>query len=247
MKYNQEKWNEVKEVLTQLGPNYNILEEQIDIITQREFIKRRKIISKFDQELKSSLKKDYIEHINDLFSNIVSNDIKKDMLIVLSGVEDVAVYRAIENFSKEDSPIKNWAIIALQQNRMLLLTSLQDDPGVFISSGLGGIDSRLRFFCVFPFKKDKTVEDFQKKLFLDEAKLRISNADGIIEKFNSNYNFITLTILLHVETDIKTMLDDLIKECNKYGDFINKNMIVTNVKILSTSEIKHILKTINTD
>jgi len=242
MKYNQEKWNEVNKILTQLGPNYNILEEQIDIITQQEFMKRRKIINKFDSDVKSTLQKRYVENIDDLQNDDISNDTKKDMLIILSGVEDVSVYRAIENFSKEDTAIKNWAVIALQQNRMLLTSSLQDNPGVFISSGLGGVDSRLRFFCIFPFKKDKVIEDFQKKLFQDESKLRVSNADGIIEKFNSYDDFFTLTLLLRVETDIKTMLDDLITECNKYGDFINKNTIVTNVKILSETEIKHILK-----
>ena len=245
MKYNQEKWNEVNKILTQLGPNYNVLEEQIDIVTQQEFMKRRKIINKFDSDVKSSLQEEYIEHIDDLLKDNISVDTKKDMLIILSGVEDVSVYRAIENFSKEDTPIKNWAVIALQQNRMLLLSSLQDNPGVFISSGLGGVDSRLRFFCIFPFKKNKVIEDFQKKLFQDESKLRVSDADGIIEEFNAYDDFFTLTLLLRVETDIKTMLDDLITECNKYGDFINKNTIVTNVKILSEIEIKHILKKTN--
>jgi hypothetical protein len=35
---------------------------------------------------------------------------------------------------------------------------------------------------------------------------------------------------------------EAIKECNKYGDFLNEEFIVTNVKTLSFTEIKHFLE-----
>ena len=40
---------------------------------------------------------------------------------------------------------------------------------------------------------------------------------------------------------LKMVFHEAIKECNKYGDFIKDDFIVTNVKTLSFEEIKEFL------
>ena len=86
---------------------------------------------------------------------------KKNGWSYLATLDDVSVYRAIENFSKQDTPLKKWAIIALQQSRMLLQSTLLDDPGVFISTGLGGQGLLLRYFCVFFYRVPGDLPSFQ--------------------------------------------------------------------------------------
>lgn len=86
------------------------------------------------------------------------------MLTVLATLDDISIYRAIENFSKQDTPLKSWATVALQQSRMLIQSNLLEDPEIFISTGLGGRGNLLRYFCVFLNRqKENSLEEFQQK------------------------------------------------------------------------------------
>jgi len=52
----------------------------------------------------------------------------------------------------------------------------------------------------------------------------------------------SLLLLLPMNHSLKDVFQEAIIECNKYGDFLNEDFIVTNVKTLSFEEIKHFLE-----
>lgn len=131
------------------------------------------------------------------------------MLVVLATLDDVSVYRAIENFSKQDTPLKKWAIIALQQSRMLLQSTLLDDPGVFISTGLEvkgyycGIS--VCFLSAFP----ATYPLFSKILLKNEAETAINNAQGCIESTEFKGNYAVMLLLLPLKTELQPLSQEL--------------------------------------
>ena len=144
-KKSEKKIEDISQLLAMAGANLNILEEEVDIAVQKQYFAMQETLSKSQEDYQNACKQ-YVENINDLFDDAIDEEVKKRMLVILATVDDISIYRAIENFSKQDTPLKKWAVIALQQSRMLIQSTLLDDPGVFISTGLGGQGSL--FLCV---------------------------------------------------------------------------------------------------
>lgn len=241
MDNNREKnRNNINNILTKVGSNFNILEEEVDMKVQKEYFSLIKSLTTNTDEYQEICKK-YIEEINELFTQNISDDVKKSMLTILATIDDITIYRAIENFSKQDTPLKKWATISLQQSRMLIQSTLLDDPGVFISTGLGGQGTLLRYFCVFLNRKEIPLEGFQQKILKDETEAVITKEHGLIEQIDFLNKYTTMSILLPLNVDLEELFINLIDECNEYGNFLDKSMIVTNVKKLSDKEIRDIL------
>ena len=164
------------------------------------------------------------------------------MLVVLARIDDISVYRAIESLSKTDSPLKKWAVIALQQSRMLIQSTLMDTPGIFISTGLGGQNGMLRYFCVFLYRNPGTLLEFQHQIICNEITVALKPYKGILEQIDFFEDYCTLHLLFPLNADLKSIFEKTIDECNLYGNFLQRNMIITNVKKLSEEEIKSILQ-----
>lgn len=143
----EQKWKSVNQLLSRAGSRLNILEEEIDVEVQHQYMDLLEHLIKGGDF--KALREDAIVHVQDLFDEAVDAEKKKTLLILLSMVDDISIYRSIESFQKQDTPIKPWATIALQQSRMLIQSNLLDESTVFVSTGLGGHDTLLRYFCVY--------------------------------------------------------------------------------------------------
>ncbi len=239
-KKSEKKIEDISQLLAMAGTNLNILEEEVDIAVQKQYFAMQETLSESQEDYQNACKQ-YVENINDLFDDAIDEEIKKRMLVTLATVDDISIYRAIENFSKQDTPLKKWAVIALQQSRMLIQSTLLDDPGVFISTGLGGQGSLLRYFCVFVNRNTGELEDFQRSIIKNETEAAILPLKGIIEQIDFSDAYTTMIILLPIDTDLQPLFTTIIDECNQYGNFLHENMIITNVKKLDDSEIRSIL------
>jgi hypothetical protein len=81
----------------------------------------------------------------------------------------------------------------------------------------------------------------QQKLVKNELIFALKDKDGEFESIDFFEGFSTSLVLLPLKTDIKQAFNDMIEECNQYGDFLDDNMIITNVKVLSRGEIIQML------
>lgn len=232
--------NSFEELLAIAGPNFNILEEEIDIEIQKKFIAMSEEIKQ--RHNFAILQQKYLHDNSPLFDETIADDAKKEILVILSYLPEPSAYRAIELFSKLDTPLKKWAIVSLQQSRILLQSSLLDDPGIFISTGLGGQGSLLRFFIVLLHATPQGLEEYQKNLMKKEIQLAITKAQGIVEEIEYTPAYTTLLLLLPLQIDLPTVLNGIIQECNQYGHFLRNNLLITNVKRIPNEEIEHIIK-----
>ena len=238
------KIENIEQLLAIAGSNLSILEEEVDIKVQKEYFELAEQLSQNPDEY-PEISKQYLENINDLFDDAIDPEVKKKMLVVLATIDDVSVYRTIENLSKLDTPLQKWAIISLQQSRMLLQSTLLDDPGVFISTGLGGHGLLLRYFCVFFNRLPGELESFQQNILRNETATAITKVEGSIESVDFHEDYATMLMLLPLKTDLQPLFADIIDECNQYGNFLHENMIITNVKKLTEQEIHQLLRNKN--
>ena len=157
---------------------------------------------------------------------------------LLASVEEVIAYRTIEKYLKNpEKELKSWAILALQESRMSLESSLLEENQVFISTGLGGKGRKLRYFIVL-IHNNKQVTHTQAKVVENEFDFIFKKYDSEIEKIEHTNNYTTLKALIPLNVPINLVLEKSIRECNQYGNFINEKYIITNVKALTLKEIK---------
>ena len=239
MRKDQENiYRQIQDAINNLPDNFSILEEQIDVELQLQYFN-------FSKELKNEFSKEYIlERKDDLLDENIPTEEKKNLLVLLASVNEVEAYRAVERFAKNPIPeLKEWSILALQESRMLLQSTLLDEQQVFISTGLGGKGQKLRYYVVFINRKpDGMLNRTQQKLLKDELLTELKSNDGEFETIDFTEGFSTALVMLPLQTDLKNVFRNIIEECNQYGDFLNDDMILTNVKMLSRNEITEMLQ-----
>lgn len=230
-------YDKIKELLGTLPDHLSVLEDQIDIELQLEYFESSKRI-KNEKRIGSPL-----EETSNLFKNDYSLEYKKNLLTRIASLEKVEAYRIIEKYLREgDEELKCWALLALQENRMLLESRLLDENHVFISTGLGGRGQRLRYFVVIFGNEITDFSDFHKRIIRTEFEISMKNSGSVIEELNFSGSLATLLVLIPMKRIIKQIFSRVIEECNLYGNFLISNFIITNVKILSFDEIREYLK-----
>lgn len=236
------KWNDILKKLRATINNqgidsFHILEELVPLEEQAEFFK-------YFDDLKSkntSFERDV--EIELLFSPDVSIERKKKSLVLLSSTPDVKAYRAIETYQSSplEPELKNWASMAFVGSRITLDSDLSGQPQVYISSGLGGHNKKLRFFSIFSPSTHKSFTDLQKQIIEREFRFQLEKAGVDIEAFNIKDNYFTILLLFPFKTDMKIILQSIIEECNQYGNFLDEKFLFTNVKVFSDEEIQKLL------
>ena len=230
-------YKKIQEAISSLPENFSILEEQIDVELQMEYFNySREIKTKFSVEL-------ILQHQNDLFNPAVSIDEKKNLLVLLASQEKVEAFRTIEKYAKNpDSELREWSILALQESRMVIQSSLMDEQQVYISTGLGGKEQKLRYFVVFICKENiQEYSSVQRKLIRTELEYALKNINGLLEEISYEKDLAIALLLLPVKSDIQGFFSGVINECNQYGDFIRPDIIITNVKRMSMDEIRQFI------
>ncbi len=229
-----ESYEDIQKVFEEIPDNFNILEEQIDIDEQFMYFERSKTLRE-----KSEGVKVMPENCDELYSPETSSDRKKELLVSLALVPDVKAYRILEDYiRKADKTVRNWAVLALHESRMLLRSSLLEEKQVFISTGLGGKGKKLRYYVVFiAGTPEKMLEPAQQKLLKDELIFALKQEKGEFESIDFSQGFASSLLLLPLRADLKEIFSGVIDECNQFGNFLAEDIILTNVKILSRSEI----------
>jgi hypothetical protein len=230
-------YDKIQEIFGQVPGSFSILEEQIDIDLQMEYFEVSKLAKQDLDETSVMKEKD------EIFNPERDQLEKKSLFAKLASLENVEAYRIIEKYLKDETPdLRNWAILALQESRMLLESKLLDENQVFISTGLGGKGSSLRYFIVLILKSGDEFSEWQKKSVRNELEDIMKINDAEIEEIEFTATYATLMAVLPLKVSLKEVFRSAIEECNKYGDFLRTNFIITNVRKLDSREIQEFLK-----
>lgn len=225
-------FEKLQKVLKSFEGNISILNEIIDINLQVEYFDASKKIKK-EPKLEN-----LIEESEKIFLEATSIDDKKNILLHLACSEDVKAYRLIERFVNDgDKELRHWAILAMNESKMHLQTQLLEKAQLFISTGLGGIGNKLRYFFAL-FTSDKNdFSEFQQKIMKTELTDVLKQYDSELEELNFHQNIATILVLIPVHISIQDLFSKVFTECNQYGNFLSENCIITNVRVLSIDDI----------
>lgn len=230
-------YKRIQDAISSLPENFSVLEEQVDVELQLEYFN-------YGRDIKSGFTTEMImQHQDDLFDPDIPLEEKKNLLVLLASQEKVEAFRTIEKYAQNpDAELHKWSILALQESRMVIQSSLLDEQQVYISTGLGGKGQKLRYFVVF-IGSENVVEyqAVQRRLIQTELEFAVQKNDGNLEEINFKDNLAIAVMLLPVKTDIQSVFSSVINECNQYGDFVRHDIIITNVKRMSVAEIEEFI------
>ena len=228
-------YNKLKDILEKAGGKYTILEEQVDVDLQMKFFECTKELSKYKRN-----EKDVINDSEILYKLETTVEQKKELLAELSNCETVEAFRILENYLKVVSKdMQPWAILSFQHCRIGLESKLLDEHKVFISTGLGGKEDKLRYFVAFKNKLTDTFNETQKKIVRSEFDYIFKKSDCVIEEINFLDSYISIFVIMPIDCDINETIKFAISESNQYGNFLDSNFLITNVKQLQKSEIEY--------
>ena len=225
-------FDKIRKIIEEDPDNVTILEEVIDVELQMDYFK-------YSVDVKKNLDIDEVEkHKDDLFSKDVSLDKKKSLLVELASINNVDLFRIVEKYMKNpDSELRDWSILAYQESRMLIQSSLMEKTPVFISTGLGGKKDKLRYSVVFFSSDNEPFTELQKNIIKGEIEYLCNKTNSELEGIEYNKNYCSLLIMIPLKVSIKDSLLSLVNSCNELGGFINSSFLVTNVKHLNDKDI----------
>ncbi|MDR1097382.1 MAG: hypothetical protein LBL57_04550 [Tannerella sp.] len=220
--------------------HFHILEHRIPVEQQMRYFKYSDRIRKKTGEMTDV---DYERYMADLKNNERSEDEKKNILSKLALSKQVRAYRLLEQYVQHPDPeLVNWACMALMESRITLESELSGEKQIYISTGLGGKGQKLRFYVLILSSEGKPFLDYQRKVIEKEFGYTLPKADYEIEQLVIGDQYVELVFLVPVRADIKKILEDVIRECNLYGNFLSEIFTVTNVKELSPEEVRQIVE-----
>lgn len=236
MKNNDNILQKIKELLGGNAENFSILEHIVDVKVQVEYFEFSKSYPPNADNEK------VLEQEPNLYSDDFGIDDKRKLLVGLASIDKPEAYRVIERYTKDPLPeLKDWALLALQESRMLLETKLLEEQQVFISTGLGGKEGKLRYFVVLIPLEDKPFSQSQQQLIESEFEFTLKRHHSVLERVKFTGNYAVMLALVPLSKNVREPFQTAIEECNSLGPFIQSGFLITNVKEFSLDEIEDII------
>ena len=221
----------------------DILEEGIDFQTQKEYVEYSDSFEKGELT-----EKETVNLANMLYNDKVPAEGKKKALTLLAHLGSITAFRQIEKYYNDPgNELKQWSALALQECKMFLENQLTDQMTGFISSGLGGLKNRMRFYFLILPLEGQLFTVRQQNVIKDEFEIVAKNLRSLVESFDLSTTYVGFTALLPMDVAVATFMENGIKKCNELGEFVFEFYYAANTKIPNESEIKEIIRIIRSD
>ena len=230
--------DQIRDILDGIPERLRLTEDGVDPSVQQEYLEYTENLD-FGQYSEE----DISTRSHSLFSPSTSLQDKKETLAVLAHRGTLEAYRTIERFLETaDKALEVWGILALQECRMFLESSLSDLSVGILMTGLGGENNRLRHFFIIRSRGDAALTSAQEGTIKQGFSYICSKFDSILEEIQSHQYFATMKVLIPMDVAVAEIVEGGIDECNTFGDFLDTDYYVTNVKIPTKAEIQHYLR-----
>lgn len=232
--------DDIKDFLNSLPDKYDILEEGIDVQTHKEYIDHSHTF-----DLGELTEPETVNLSRILFDTKTTIEEKKKALTLLAHLGTITAFRQIEKYHEDPNKhLRQWTALALQECKMFLEGTLTDQSTGFISSGLGGLHDKLRYYFLVLSLSDKPFTVTQTKTIKEELNLVARDLNCIVESVDPSDTFVGLTVLVPMDVAVGTFIETGIQKCNELGNFVLEHYYVTNENIPDKSEIKDIIKVV---
>jgi hypothetical protein len=240
MKEQEDIFKKFHDTFHNMSGRFHILEHRIPVEQQMEYFKYS---GKIRSKNKIAGDIDYEQYMIDLSSSELSKEEKKRTLSILASSKQVQAYRLLERYvNNPDEELVNWAYMALMESRITLESELSGEKQIYISTGLGGKGESIRFYVLIMSSGGASFVDYQRKIIEKEFEYALPKRKCEIERLTIGDKYVELVMLIPILVDIKRMLEDVIGECNMYGNFLSEVFTITNVKELTREEVDQVVE-----
>ena len=229
---------DIRDFLNNIPDQFVIMEEGINVQTQKEYIDYS---HSFDRGELTQTETNNLGHF--LFDFKATIESKKKVLTLLAHLGTINAFRQIEKYFKNpDKELRQWTVLALQECKMFLESTLTDQSIGFISSGLGGVLDKLRYYVLILPSSDKQFNATQKNTIKEELNIVAKDLKCIVESVDLSDTFVGVTVLVPMDVAVGTFIEDGIKKCNELEVCVCEHYYVTNQNIPDKAEIIDIIK-----
>jgi hypothetical protein len=234
---------EIRKFLDSIPDTFEILEESIDLETQKEYMEYSESFGRGELSEKETFGLSKL-----LNKPEIPNKDKKKILTILAHSGSILAFREIEKFRKEqNSELKKWSGLALQECKMFLESELTGFSMGFISTGLGGLKDKLRiYFLILPLN-DCFFNENQQTIIAQEFKITAKELSSDIENIDPTKEYVGITALIPLTVAVGELIESGIKKCNELGSFVFEYYYATNEKIPDQEEIKEAIRIVRSD
>ncbi|MDR2473888.1 MAG: hypothetical protein LBD53_10090 [Tannerella sp.] len=220
----------------------HVLEQRVPMEQQCEYFK---FSAQVKREAKNMKEFDCDFYVSALESPDISVERKKHILSLLAHSNQAKAYRIIENFARNpDNSLANWAYMALMECRIVLESDILGEQQIFVSTGLGGKDDKLRYYAFVMSSKKTPFLDYERRTIMNEFEYQFFGSNCDIERLTIEDYFVELVFLSPMGKEMMDVFRKSINECNVFGNFLSEVVTITNIKELNHKEINGIIKTI---
>ena len=236
LRNSEEMMARMRELALKHPEKIRIVETSVDAEIQIEFFET---LQRLDEQNENALEIEDYRKI--LFGEEYSEQRIKEVLALLVTFGEVKTFRLLEEYMNSAPPeLKTWAFLACQQAKMFMESKLLEETKIYIASGLGGQNHRLRYaFAIYTNQKE--FDEYQKDTIKGEINYFLKKNDSKTEDIYFYENFAIVLCLVPVFTDLVDLLQLIINEINTYGNFLNPNVFITNEKPIVPQELKETL------
>lgn len=232
--------DELKSILS--DPNYSvhILEQEIPLEVQKEYfvfsekMKKDRSFEDVEEEDFDFMKKLVADPEEDLYK-------RKFYLCVLSMQHKVPLFRFLQSLVGDErmEAVKDWLSMVVLDCQMAIEKELSGKQQVLVSCAMGGKDKKIRFYALMMAREDKPFEEYQKKVIENEVLdgLKAMNVD--VEMFRIREQVVEIQMLVPFDMIDVGRFERLVEECNVYGNFLDKNVIITNMGVFTEEMIQN--------
>lgn len=234
----------LRNTMSQIHGHVHILEQSVSVGTQLRYFRFSELIRKRNDPPRPLTDEMCLDLYGMLYDPLRTEHEKKYALLMLATSKNVKAFRLLQEFVENDPDIRlrEWAGLALMDCQISLESELSGEQQVYISTGLGGKDEKLRFSVLFLIAdKEKTFEAYQKHVIERESADIFEQHDCELESMDIEDRFVILKLLIPFQENIQTILGSIIVECNQYGNFLSRTYTVTNVQDLTEYDAYEIL------
>ncbi|GHT10306.1 hypothetical protein FACS1894156_4330 [Bacteroidia bacterium] len=220
-------------------PNVHILESQVGIDAQMNYIK---LMVTTQKHPKTDAE---IETVQQQLQNAKTTLLnKKRALVKLSKVDKVEVLRYLQHYAKDaHDDLRQFAQLAVFHNQLLIESAFLHEPQIVVSTGMGGKNGCLRYFVGLIPASRKPLSATQKSVIKKEFAYVLGEYDASIDgEIDFEGKFPKFMMLLPFKMHPATVLTKSIELCNELGEFLKDSAIVSNVKPFTDEEIEKIRK-----
>lgn len=231
--------------------NIHVLERSVPVDLQMEYFRSSK-------DYKRGISRDYKatdEECADLYAELVGQTASEEpeylskytvrnLLIKLASSKNPKAYTYLKQYVEQhpEAPELDWACLALMEIQMGLESELSDEKQIYIATGLGGRGEKLRF-CVLMFSATlQPFEVYQRQVIEREFGYYFPKADCEMERLEIGENYVNLSVLFPLRSDIRLIMAQIITTCNEYGNFLADVYTITNVKEFTPEDIEETLR-----